>query len=41
MAKLNDEIVNNIQFRNALSMATNDARNVKIVYDIVRAIMEE
>lgn len=41
VAKLNDEIVNNIQFRNALSMATNDARNVKIVYDIVRAIMEE
>lgn len=41
VAKLNDEIVNNIQFRNALSMATNDARNVKIVYDIVGAIMEE
>lgn len=41
VAKLNDEIVNNIQFRNALSMATNDARNVKIVYDIVRTIMEE
>ncbi|MBQ8261694.1 MAG: DUF262 domain-containing protein [Lachnospiraceae bacterium] len=41
VAKLNDKIVNDIQFRNALSMATNDARNVKIVYDMVGAIMEE
>lgn len=41
VAKLNDKIVNNVQFRNALSMATNDARNVKIVYDMVRAIMED
>ena len=32
---------NNIKFRNALSMATNDARNVKIVYDTVSKIIGE
>lgn len=37
---LNDNILNNMQFREALSMATNDARNVKVVYDIVNSIME-
>ena len=39
--KLNDAIMNNIKFRNALSMATNDARNVKIVYDTVSKIIGE
>ena len=38
--EMNDKINNNIFFRNALSMATNDARNVKVVYDTVDAIME-
>lgn len=39
--KLNEAIVNNVKFRNALSMATNDARNVKIVYDTVSEIIGE
>lgn len=39
MANLNDNILNNEKFRGALSMATNDARNVKIVYDVVDTIM--
>lgn len=37
---MNEKINNNTIFRNALSMATNDARNVKVVYDTVDAIME-
>ncbi len=40
ITNLNDNILNNMQFRGALSMATNDARNVKVVYDIVNSIME-
>ena len=39
--KLNEAINNNFKFRNALSMATNDARNVKIVYDTVFEIIGE
>lgn len=39
--KLNEAIVNNVKFRNALSMATNDARNVKIVYETVSEIIGE
>ncbi|MDE5819033.1 MAG: DUF262 domain-containing protein [Lachnospiraceae bacterium] len=35
------EISNNERFRNALSMATNDARNVKFVYDTVKKIIGE
>ena len=35
------EINNNERFRNALSMATNDARNVKLVYDTVKKIIGE
>ena len=31
----------NVEFRNALSMATNDARNVKLVYDTVKKIIGE
>lgn len=38
---LNDKILNDVSFRGALSMATNDARNVKTVYDTVKAIVEE
>lgn len=37
---LNDKIVNDSIFRGALSMATNDARNVKVVYDTVNSILE-
>lgn len=37
--QMNDAISNNEQFRGALSMATNDARNVKIVYDVVDGII--
>ncbi|MCR2050878.1 DUF262 domain-containing protein [Acetatifactor muris] len=33
------EINENEKFRNALSMATNDAKNVKLVYDTVKKIM--
>lgn len=36
-AAIND----NVEFRNALSMATNDARNVKLVYDTVKKIIGE
>lgn len=35
------EISDNEKFRNALSMATNDARNVKLVYDTVKKIVGE
>lgn len=35
------EINENEKFRNALSMATNDAKNVKLVYDTVKKIMGE
>lgn len=35
------EINENEKFRNALSMATNDARNVKLVYDTVKKIVGE
>lgn len=37
--KMSDEIKNNIDFNNALSMGTNDARNVGIVYDTVEKII--
>lgn len=40
MAKLNDKITNDVQFRGALSMGTNDAKNVKAVYDTVSDILE-
>ena len=39
--KLNDKIKNNVIFTNALSMATNDARNVKIVFDTVAQLIGE
>lgn len=39
--KLNDKIKNNVKFTNALSMATNDARNVKIVFDTVAQLIGE
>lgn len=39
--KLDDEIRNNLKFRSALSMATNDARNVKVVYDTIDYIIGE
>lgn len=35
------EIKDNEKFRNALSMATNDAKNVKLVYDTVKEIIGE
>lgn len=38
---MNKEINENGLFRGALSMATNDARNVKIVYDVVKYIIGE
>jgi hypothetical protein len=38
--KLDTNIGNNTQFIGALSMATNDARNVKVVYDVVNSIVE-
>lgn len=38
---LNHEMQNNVKFRSALSMATNDARNVKIVYDTVDKLIGE
>jgi hypothetical protein len=31
----------NLEFKNALSMATNDAKNVKIVYDVVNRLLGE
>jgi hypothetical protein len=39
--RLNFEMEKNIEFKNALSMATNDAKNVKLVYDVVNRILEE
>ena len=39
--QMQKEISDNEKFRNALSMATNDARNVKLVYDTVKRIMGE
>lgn len=39
--RMSSEIQKNGEFRNALSMATNDARNVKVVYDTVKKIIEE
>ncbi|MBQ7833972.1 MAG: DUF262 domain-containing protein [Lachnospiraceae bacterium] len=39
--KLNDKIKNNVKFTNALSMATNDAKNVKIVFDTVAQLIGE
>lgn len=39
--RMRDAIDNDYTFRNALSMATNDARNVKIVYDVVKEIIGE
>ena len=38
---LNHEMQSNTKFRSALSMATNDARNVKIVYDTVDRLIGE
>lgn len=38
---MNEAVSHNEIFRNALSMATNDARNVKIVYDTVHKIIGE
>ena len=35
------EINDNERFKNALSMATNDARNVNYVYDNVKKIIGE
>lgn len=37
--KMSDEIKTNIEFSNALSMGTNDAKNVSIVYDTVEKII--
>ncbi len=39
--QMQKQIVGNERFRNALSMATNDARNVKLVYDTVKKIVGE
>lgn len=39
--QLQKEIKDNEKFRNSLSMATNDARNVKLVYDTVKKIIGE
>lgn len=39
--QMQKEIKDNEKFRNALSMATNDARNVKLVYDTVKEIIGE
>jgi len=39
--QMQEEISKNEKFRNALSMATNDARNVKLVYDTVKKIVGE
>lgn len=39
--RMQNEINDNIYFRNALSMATNDARNVRLVYDTVKMIIGE
>lgn len=39
--RMNEQISKNISFSGALSMATNDARNVKIVYDTVKKVIED
>ena len=39
--QMQKQIADNEKFRNALSMATNDARNVKLVYDTVKKIVGE
>lgn len=39
--KITESINKNIVFRNALSMATNDARNIKTVYDTIYKIIGE
>lgn len=39
--QMQKQIMDNEKFRNALSMATNDARNVKLVYDTVKKIVGE
>lgn len=39
VCRMNEEMNNNELFKGALSMATNDARNVKIVYDVVKKII--
>ncbi len=39
--QMQTEISGNERFRNALSMATNDARNVRFVYDTVKGIIGE
>lgn len=39
--KMQREIKDNEKFRNALSMATNDVRNVNLVYDTVKKIIGE
>ena len=41
VSQMNEAINNNESFRGALSMATNDARNVRIVYDVVNGIIGE
>lgn len=38
--RMNEQISKNMSFSGALSMATNDARNVKIVYDTVKKVIE-
>ena len=37
--RMDEEIGKEGEFRGALSMATNDAKNIKIVYDTVKQIM--
>ena len=39
--QLNDAINTEGEFRGALSMATNDAKNIKIVYETVKKIIGE
>lgn len=39
--QMQKEITDNEKFRNALSMATNDAKNVRLVYDTVKGIIGE
>ncbi len=38
--RMNEQITKNAYFSGALSMATNDARNVKIVFDTVKKVIE-
>lgn len=40
-AHLKEEMAKNEKFNSALSMATNDARNVRTVYDVIKKIIEE